>query len=93
MIVTTYTCDKCSHSQETYEQMWDIGIMVNHRANPTSYGRFNATAKQALWCRKCIIELGLLPAKKGDEPTPEPTPTFEDMIREIIQEEIESSQA
>ena len=27
-IVTTYTCDKCFHSQDNPEQMWDIGIAV-----------------------------------------------------------------
>jgi len=92
VIVTTYTCDKCRHSQEGSEQMWDIGITVIHRPQPTRYSYSREPVEKALWCRKCVESLGLLPAEKTDPPTSTPTPTFEDMIREIIQEEIEASQ-
>jgi len=94
MIVTTYTCDKCSHAQEKSEQMWDIGILVRE-PNSTKYtSSYSQNPKSMqLWCRACVVKLGLLPSKKDDPPKPDPIPTFEEMIREIIQEEIEGSQA
>ncbi len=92
MIVTTYTCDKCGHEQNHDVQMWDIGITVREKPSKNYSQYANSPKESALWCRKCTQSLGLLPQKKTDPPTPKPTPTFEDMIREIIQEEMDSSQ-
>jgi hypothetical protein len=87
MIVTTYTCDKCGHLQENDEQMWDVEIACSHR--PSTYTR-RRVVKKALWCRPCVVQYHLLPAAKEDKPAPTPPPTFEDMIREIVQEEMNS---
>ena len=94
-IVTTYTCDKCNHSQESMEkpkQLWEIGILVREKSR-IALSQYSLSPKMSkLWCRSCVQSLGLLPQEKTTPPTPTPTPTFEDMIREIIQEEIEDSQ-
>ena len=95
MIVTTYTCDKCKHSQEDSNkprQLWEIGILLREKKEG-SYSQYSQAPKAThLWCRSCVQKLGLLPQEKTTPPTPTPTPTFEEMIREIIQEELEASQ-
>ena len=98
MIVTTYTCDKCGHAQNKNDQMWDIGVVIGHHASiygrdrtPASiYGRDRTPNPVQLWCRDCIEELGLLPPGGGAKdapPLPDPPPTLEDMIREIVRQE------
>lgn len=88
MIVTTYTCDKCGKTQTEPKQMWELGIVA--REQTAHFGRWVGTPKEsALWCRSCVVKLGLLPSTENDPPKPTPTPTFEDMLREIIREEME----
>ncbi len=86
MIVTTYTCDKCGHSQTTKKQMWTLTINLGIDKCPYLY-------HSALWCRNCVVGvLGDLPqASKTDTPPPPEPPTFEEKIREIVQEEINTS--
>ena len=64
--------------------MWEAGISVHCIDGPT--GRYNTPRKKALWCRKCIQKLGLLPQEKTEPPTLEPTVTLEDIVQEIVQE-------
>ncbi len=71
MIVTTYTCDKCGHSQETDEQMWNLGITVEHHGRLT--GNYASPAANALWCRKCVETLALLPQGGGAKGAPPPS--------------------
>lgn len=88
MIVTTYTCDKCGREQTESKQMWEIGISA--RESTIKFNKWVATPKESvLWCRSCVVKLGLLPSAENDPPKPVPTPTFEDMLREIIREEME----
>jgi hypothetical protein len=93
MIVTTYMCDNCGHGQSTSEQMWQVGIAVEH-ANSTSYTSSAWISKQfqhqQLWCRKCIDAIGLLtPIAKPEGDDSKPTaPTFEEMLRSLIRQEI-----
>lgn len=91
-IVTTYTCDKCGNMQEDDPLgMWQLEIKVGERTKSNYTSRMQPV-KVGLWCRSCVVKIGLLPPTKDDPPAPTPPPTFEDMIREIIQEEIEASQ-
>ena len=87
MIVTTYTCDRCGHSQPTDDQMWTVivGINSGHYASQMPYKK-----REALWCRTCVEKLHLMPPhvlKPADLPPP---PTLEDMIREIVADEVGS---
>lgn len=91
MIVTTYTCDKCGHSQDTNDQMWSIGILIDDY--PTSSPSYSSRVPNPnrLWCRACVESLGLLPRAKDAPPLPTPLPTLEDMVREIVREEVEEA--
>ena len=93
MIVTTYTCDKCGHEQIGSDQMWNIGISVTVYSRTPQYSHSREPLKGELWCRPCVVKLGLLPTSEAvnDPPQPDPVPTFEEMIREIIKEEIDES--
>jgi hypothetical protein len=47
---------------------------------------------QQEWCRACVEEFDLLPRiELKDVPKPEPAPTFEDLLREIVREEVEAT--
>jgi hypothetical protein len=67
--------------------MWNVNIhVVPHGSGYASSGAMH----KALLCRKCCMEIGVLPARSEEEkklvpPTP---PTIEDMIREIVIDEI-----
>ena len=90
MIVTTYTCDKCGHSQESGTQMWHVAVVLKGPGMP--WPLFPKIT--SLWCRKCVETLALLPQGGGAEdapPPPDPLPTLEDMIREIIRNEVEAA--
>ena len=95
MIVTTYTCDKCHHSQEkqaTPRQLWEIGIGITvFGSRISSYSR--SLCNEQLWCRECIVSVGLLPPTESErKDAPSQPPTLEDLLREMIQEEISSAQ-
>lgn len=88
MIVTTYTCDKCGHSQNDDAQMWNIAVDLWTRGVPRSRSSYPPDSAE-LWCRKCVVGvLGKLSSGPDGPPKPDPLPTLEDMIREIIREEI-----
>ena len=86
MIVTTYTCDNCKHSQESAVGMWEMGITVY---SATYFSDYKSPIRKALWCRKCVEELGLLPQQVAKEVPKEPL-KFEDLIREIVRGELEN---
>jgi hypothetical protein len=82
-ITTTYTCDRCAVNQTTDEQFWKIGV---------TYATLNSSFPQPTFarrmhvCRICAEELGLVPPATLPAPPP---PTLEDLIREIIQSELD----
>ncbi len=87
MIVTTYTCDKCGHTQDTGSDMWSLRVSLD-----TSSGshQFAMSKRDALWCHSCVSKLGLLPIPAASgPPVYNEEPTFEDMIRQIVREEVE----
>lgn len=86
-IKTTWTCDKCGHSQDTGAQMWGIRLHVNHM----TYDDGPSSSKHdALWCRDCTEGAHLLPPYDKDETKhiPPVPPTLEDLIREIVRSEL-----
>ena len=95
MIVTTYTCDKCGHSQErpgSPKQLWDVGIGIEVVGSSRSYSTSPPLFHAKIWCRDCVTKAGLLlPSRTDEEKAPTPPPTLEDMIRELIKEEIDDS--
>ena len=83
MITTTYTCDRCGHSQDNSVQMWRVEISIG--------SPLMNLKRDALWCRKCCVEMGLISSRPHatppDPPAPDPAPTLEDLIRAIVREE------
>lgn len=91
MIITTYTCDKCGHEQKEPKQMWAVGIVAREQRDKT-YTKYQDSPKEkVLWCRSCLVKLGILPSAVNDPPAPTPVPTLEDMILEIVQEAIDNN--
>jgi len=84
-IQTTYTCDCCGAKQETSDQFWVVQVMV--RAYDTMPGYSSDGGKLKHWCRECCEKQDILPSLRtvGVQFTP---PTFEDLIREIVREEV-----
>ena len=103
MIKTTYTCDRCGHTQETSNQMWCVRIEIN--TAPAEFdpviahlthidtSRLSAASIGKLWCRECVEGFGHLPQSV---PTTPPPPTkeesFENMLRAIVRDEIDNTQ-
>ncbi len=93
-VTTTYTCDKCGCAEPTSDQMWQISVVVSRwQSLPVTIGSAY-THRKNLWCRKCIEALGLLPPPRNEknEHVINPSPTFEDMVREIVHEEMSQSE-
>lgn len=94
MIIITYTCDKCGHSQHNEDQMWNVGIAIDHRGYDGYRGSDWQSKKfqaQQLWCRKCIENIGLVTPKPQPKEYVAPNLTFEDMLRAIVREEVEAT--
>lgn len=89
-ITTTFKCDRCGHEQLTGVQMWHVAVVCVHFPEVPKATLW--PGKVPLWCRACCEQIGLLvrEALPKDAAPPHP-PTFEDQIRAIIQEEIESA--
>ena len=84
-VKTIYKCDKCGGIQESKEQFWQIAVTL------TSYGLHVSSSninKSMHACRKCVIDLGLLPPPDKQAPTAPPPLTIEDLIIEIVQQAV-----
>lgn len=84
----TYTCDRCGAAQGTNHQMWGVSISFAH----IGIGGSPTRKLEQLWCRKCMESQALLtgPENPVEQKPPLPTPTLEDIIREMIRCEMES---
>lgn len=98
-IVTIHTCDKCGFAQPSENGGKAPDRRTMHNINITVYdGPIYMSAGNtkvhyaALWCEKCLLERHITkPYRRRDDPEPPPTPSFEDMLREIIREEISNA--
>ena len=90
-ITTTWTCDKCKHSQNTKEKMFHVLLYVQI---DNVVSTINAPRLEALWCRRCVESVSILPVLKNEDNKHVVTPcsTLEDIIREIVQSEMQSEQ-
>ena len=88
----SYTCDRCNHTQDTEEQMWETGVLLRHTGSRQHYSINFTPQFEQLWCRKCVESIGLLAPPKSERKEPIPSPTLEDMIRDIVSEEISNAE-
>ena len=93
-IITAYVCDRCGHSQPTDDQMWQVGVAC-HTTRSTVYSLasdYRTFQSTRMWCRGCCETVGVLPPagpRKGEMAMAQPS--FEDIVRDIIREEIEAA--
>lgn len=85
MKITTYICDNCKTQDTTNKiDLITVKIVLFDHSSPV---------RQSQWCRRCLASYGLVGIQE-DPKNPvikiEPSPTLEDLIREIIREEIQS---
>lgn len=96
MITKTYICDRCKKQSDSLGnspkefQLWDIEL--NYRSYGSgAFGIF--TPLKAQWCRKCMVEMGLLERPKKEGAKQENFLSLENIIRDLIQEEISNSRS
>ncbi len=89
-ITTIYKCDKCGAEQNTPNQFWTVGVVAKHGHDPYQWSDSFTDHKVMQVCRPCLESLGIFvnPREKAPENTPV---TIEALIREIINETINSS--
>ena len=101
-IETVRMCDGCHDELGTKAELWTVGVVVVLNANPqhpfpSTFNRgIRATNNNRMlkdhWmdlCEKCMTAKGLKPLAMSEEPAKEPV-TLDDLLREIIQEEVQS---
>ena len=91
--ITTYTCDRCKKSatDTTTRPLFRVHLEINVPSNVRSDHRVRP--KQAEWCADCMDAMGLVECVRVNAVyVPEqPVPTFEDLLREIVREEIQGA--
>ncbi len=91
---TILTCDR-SKCRKKVDELFEVGAGKRVQHYGSSYGssrggnRFEVNQLVAEWCLDCCIEMGIAkPCKESSAKSIQPSPTLEDMIREIIREEV-----
>lgn len=82
MITTIYKCDRCGAGQNTSDQFWRVDITIETVEKHIGHG--SPLGKGKHWCRRCMEEYGLLPNVTEDVTPISPSPSLEDIIREIV---------
>jgi len=88
---TILTCDRC---KKEVDKLSEVGAGIRSHQY-SSYGitgdAYVVHQLGAEWCLDCCIEMGIAkPCKESSAQPIQPSPTLEDMIREIIREELEN---
>ena len=91
---TFFTCDRCGEGWEVVDpkdpQRWQVSIGLDCMPISSPYVH-TPILPNAHWCRKCVVEMGLLDGhdKEPRDISPATPPSIEDIIREIVREEVE----
>lgn len=83
MIETIYTCDRCQKPGSIGTEYREMEVSVK-KIGP--HCKHNAGKK--LWCIGCVHHCGIFDPYEVKKEHPVPVPTFESLVREIVQEEI-----
>ncbi len=84
-----YVCDLCSATWtkgEKGKQLWRMTVGIAQSAGASHFYE----RKEADWCRECAVKYGFFRQTKTDPPRIEPEPTIQDLVRKIVQEELEA---
>lgn len=90
-----HKCDRCGKEETNNEfkpktfQLWNVSIYVTERPVAT----YDPPQHREEWCRECCVAVGILgPYNEADnevvKKAPSP-PSFEDLLRDMIREEIQ----
>lgn len=93
-VTVTYSCDRCEHSQTNPEQPRMMRSVIFGFANSlhdTTLSQYTHTKHQKMWCDSCLKEVGLIEKPKKEQTAVYVAPTFEEMLREIMREEIQEA--
>ena len=91
-VTTTYTCDACKQKLE-HGALWEI--MVKYRS-VGRYGGAESThngSNPIHWCKDCMTSNGIISrirSKDDNNPVPK-VPTFEELVRDIVAQELENN--
>ena len=91
-ITTTYSCDKCGMNHPDGKDLLTISVGVSTISIAGKVGHYLPPTKiVGIWCKSCAAIAGLT----GPEPKPEDPPvlTLDEIVREIVQEEIDNAQS
>lgn len=84
-VETKWVCDRCGHTQPTNEQMWNVAVAA--KSIDSSAWSYQSSA---MWCRNCMIRIGVLPPAvhipAQMKAAPESPLTLEQQLRKIIGE-------
>jgi len=85
-VTTIYKCDRCHGEQDTPVQFWNVGVVVTAWAGREYRKEYPDKTMDV--CRSCCENMGLV-MRLPKHPELTPPPTLEDLIREIVQQEIQ----
>ena len=88
-----YKCDRCKREwakgSKDAPQLWTIGLRYSSGEGITlNYPTTPSVYKDQHWCRDCMDKLNIVIPHPKEPATPTLLPTFEDMVREMIAEEV-----
>ena len=91
MKTVTYKCDRCGREwtagSKNAPQLWSVGLRYGP-GESISLSYPGTAYKDQHWCRSCMEQVGIfMPDPQESAPTV-PPPTFEDIVREMITEEV-----
>ena len=89
MLTTVYECDRCGKKDEDNQmQLWTVRI--SYQAQGSGWNNWS-DYRNVDWCRECAVKAGFVGSDKErkEVQAPEPKPTIEELIREIVQHEME----
>jgi DNA-directed RNA polymerase subunit RPC12/RpoP len=87
MTTTTYHCDRCKKQLETQRELITLKLTVN-----CGYGDSSSAIAPQEWCRECCISTGFVRWSTEEKVSlPEQSPTLEDFLRNMIQQEIQNT--
>lgn len=94
---THYTCDRCGKTDNDLGRIGLKTVAVGIKEIAFAYydtnsnDLFDANRREAEWCAECLVKVGIYPKSAIPNTVQiDPPPTLENLIREIIQEEIQN---
>lgn len=88
-IITSYKCDCCGAETMDKQTVHEVQVLVQKSAPRVSFSdRYLHCKHQKIVCHSCAVRLHLTYAKSTEEAPPEP-PSFEELLRQLIREEMQ----